>query len=151
TNASGTFLMNSTNVFFVKNTDTRIGGNPVAAWGNGVPLIGGTGVLTQTAGTIIQQGGNLNIGLRGAVAAGDPPDVAYGTYNLSGADSAFIINFGSIIAIGNRAVGTFNQSGGTIVIRGLTSSAVNTSLIHLGRNALSGTTYTSGTWNFSGG
>ena len=151
---SGNFLMAS-GQFFVKNTDLRIGGNPVTAIGGGVPAIGGTGVFTQTGGSVIQQGGNINIGIRGLNSM--DPTVAEGTYNLSEADplvpSSCTAQFGFIVVIGNRAKGTLNQSGGSIEVKGLTSTngGVFGSRFQIGRNAVNGTSFTSGTYNLSGG
>lgn len=146
-------LSMSSGTFILKNTDFRIGGNPVTAIGAGVPNIGGTGVFTQTGGTVIQQGGNLNIGIRVANAAELSPSVAEGTYNLSGENSSYEVRAGFIVAIGNRAKGTLNQTGGNLVVKNLTATNGGTagSRIQLGRNALNLTSYTSGTYNFSGG
>ena len=151
---SGNLLMTS-GQFLLKNTDLRIGGNPVTAIGGGVPAIGGTGVFTQTGGAVVQQGGNINIGIRGLNSM--DPTVAEGTYNLREADplvpSSCTVQFGFIVVIGNRAKGTLNQSGGSIEVRGLTSTngGVNGSRFQLGRNAVNGTSFTSGTYNLSGG
>ncbi len=147
--ARGSLLMAS-GTFTLKNTDFRIGGNPVVAIGGGVPTIGGTGMFTQTGGTFIQQGGNVNIGIR--ADSSTTPGVAIGIYNMSG-NSSMTVMFGFILAIGNRATGTLNQTGGTIEVKNLAASNNGTlgSRIQLGRNALNNTSYTSGTYNLSGG
>jgi hypothetical protein len=147
--ASGNFLMTS-GKFTLRNTDLRIGGNPVTAIGGGVPTIGGVGMFTLTGGTYIQQGGNVNVGIRGDNTATE--GVAIGMFNMSG-DSSLTVMFGFIFVIGNRANGTVNQTGGTIEIKNLAASNGGTlgSIIQLGRNALNNTSYTSGTYNLSGG
>ncbi|MEO7299252.1 MAG: hypothetical protein ABI042_11830 [Verrucomicrobiota bacterium] len=155
--ASGNLFMTN-GVLYIQNTDVRIGGNPVVAIGGTVPAIGGTGIFTQIGGSVIENAGNLNIGLRGTAPLTDT-NVASGTYNLSEADtnfpSLYEVRYGFVAVIGNRAKGTLNQSGGTLEVKGiaLTGNAAGTngSLIHLGRNALVGTSYTSGTYNLSGG
>lgn len=149
--ASGNLLMTG-GTFTLKNTDMRIGGNPVVNIGNGVPTIGGAGQFTQTGGTVIQQGGNVNVGIR-ADSSAATAGIAEGTYNLSGENSSLTVMFGFILAIGNRATGTMNQTGGTVEVKNLAATNNGTlgSRIQLGRNALSGTTFTSGTYNLSGG
>jgi hypothetical protein len=84
-------------------------------------------------------GGNFNVGF-GLTAVG--------TYTMSG--GTLIENSGAIFAVGNRGLGTVNQSGGSIYVRG--ASAVGTSVVQLGRNAATtGNGFGSGRYDLSGG
>lgn len=106
-------------------SDIRIGNGGTA---------GGTGVITHSGGAITQTGGNLNVGFG---------DTAVGTYDMSGGSIA--INVGGILAVGNRGMGTFNQSAGSVYVRNTTG----TSQINLGRNVAS--SKSSGAYTLSGG
>jgi hypothetical protein len=126
---SGTVLMSGGSLR--TNFDVRVGGNAAGA--------GGTGLFEQSGGDIFMNGGNFNVGF-GITAAG--------TYTMSG--GTLIENSATIFAVGNRGLGTVLQSGGSIYVRG--ASAVGTSIVQLGRNALSnGSGFGSGRYDLSGG
>lgn len=126
---NGTILMSGG--FLRTNFDIRVGGNASAG--------GGIGVFEQSGGDIFMNGGNFNVGF-GLTAVG--------TYTMSG--GTLIENSGAIFAVGNRGLGTVNQSGGSIYVRG--ASAVGTSVVQLGRNAATtGNGFGSGRYDLSGG
>src|SRR4030095_9902352 len=126
---SGTILMSGGSLR--TNFDIRVGGNASAT--------GGTGLFEQSGGDIFMNGGNFNVGF-GLTAVG--------VYTMSG--GTLIENSGAIFAVGNRGIGTVNQSGGSIYVRG--ASAVGTSVVQLGRNAAAnGNGFGSGRYDLSGG
>jgi hypothetical protein len=112
------------------NTDIRIGGNAAAT--------AGTGRFDQSGGTVTMNAGNLNVGFGSGGAVG--------TYNLSG--GSLTVASANIMAIGNRGMGTVNQTGGTLYVRGSAANAATT-VIQLGRNVTTGTG--NGTFTLSGG
>lgn len=95
-------------------SDIRIGGNGGTN--------GGSAVFNHSAGPVLLNGGNVNVGFG---------NLATGTYNLSG--GSLQVNSSTIIAIGNRGTGTLNQTGGTVYVRGGTNTL--TGLLNIGRSA----------------
>jgi len=107
-------------------SDLRAGGNGGAS-GNG------TGIFELDAGTVLQTGGNMNIGFG---------TNSVGTYNIYGG-SIQNNSASPIFAVGNKGTATVNQTNGTIYLRNING------LMQLGRN--SANTSSSGTYNLSGG
>lgn len=114
--ANGT--LNMTGGSLTTSSDIRVGNNITVT---GVGTSGGTGLISQSGGDILLNGGNVNIGFG---------DTAVGTYNISG--GSLLINVGGIFAVGNRGVGIINQSGGSIYARTPAGAAI--SQVNLGRN-----------------
>jgi hypothetical protein len=115
--------------------DIRIGGNSFTS--------GGVGVFEQTSGSIIMNGGNVNVGF------GTNADTTRGTgtYTMSG--GSLQLSGSNIFAVGNRGVGTVSQSGGTIYVRGGGTTGPAGAILQLGRNTA--TVGASGTFTLSGG
>ncbi|MGZ5567394.1 MAG: hypothetical protein ACXWKG_10295, partial [Limisphaerales bacterium] len=125
TNATtGTLIM--TGGSMTLSSDLRAGGNGGAS-GNG------TGIFELDAGTVLQTGGNLNVGFG---------TNANGTFNIYGG-SIQNNSASPIFAVGNKGTATINQTNGTIYLRNTNG------LMQLGRN--SANTSSSGTYNLSGG
>jgi len=115
--------------------DIRIGGNSFTT--------GGTGIFDQTAGTIVMNGGNVNVGF----GTNADNTRGTGTYNMSG--GSLQLSGSNIFAVGNRGVGTVNQSGGTIYVRGAGTTGPSAAILQLGRNVAAAGG--SGTFTLSGG
>lgn len=121
---TGTLLM--TGGSLTLSSDLRAGGNG-SAGGNG------TGVIEMDGGTVLQTGGNVNVGYG---------TNAIGTFNIYGG-SVQNNAANPIFAVGNKGVGTVNQTNGTVYLRNVNG------LMQLGRN--SANVGCSGTYNLSGG